>query len=92
MNRMPRYIYKCEYCDIIFQKAHSIKEKLVDCEKCDTPNSLRRIPTMPLVLTKKQTEQKREVGSLVKEYIEDVRTEVEEEKRELSNQVYEEND
>ena len=43
---------------------------------------------MPQILVKSQDDKKRPVGSVVKEYIENVREEVEEEKRELSNQVY----
>jgi len=49
---------------------------------------LQRIPSMPLVLTKKQSNEKKEVGSLVKEYIEDVKEELKQEKKELSNQIY----
>ena len=36
----------------------------------------------------KQDNEKRQVGSLVKEYIEDAREEIEQEKKELSSQVY----
>lgn len=85
---MPRYIYKCQACEIVFQKVHSIKEKLKDCEECETKGVLQRIPSMPLVLTKKQSNEKKEVGSLVKEYIEDVKEELKQEKKELSNQIY----
>ena len=85
---MPRYVYKCQACEVVFQKVHSIKEKLKDCEECDSKETLQRIPSMPLVLTKKQDNEKRQVGSLVKEYIEDAREEIEQEKKELSSQVY----
>ena len=85
---MPRYIYKCQACEIVFQKVHSIKEKLKDCEECETEGVLQRIPSMPLVLTKKQSNEKKEVGNLVKEYIEDVKEELKQEKKELSNQIY----
>ncbi len=87
-TRMPRYIYKCEKCDIIYQIAHSIKEKLTDCEGCGSENTLKRIPTMPLVLNKTEGSQKQEVGTLVKEYIEETREDLKQEKRELSDQVY----
>ena len=85
---MPRYVYKCQACEIVFQKVHSIKEKLKDCEECDSKGTLQRIPSMPVILTKKQDDEKKQVGSLVKEYIEDIREEVEKEKKELSSQVY----
>ena len=85
---MPRYIYKCKACEVVFQTVHSIKEKLTDCEECDSKGVLQRVPSMPQILVKNQDDKKRAVGSVVKEYIENVREEVEEEKRELSNQVY----
>ena len=88
MTRMRRYIYKCEECDIIFQTIHSIKEKLTDCEECDTVGVLKRIPSIPLVLSSKQGEEKRQVGSLVKEYIENVKEDLKDEKEDLSSQVY----
>ena len=80
---MPRYTYCCEECDIIIHRAHSIKEKLTDCEECGMEGVLKRIPSMPFVFSdKKQT------GNLVKQYIEDVKSDLKEEKEELSNQVY----
>tara|TARA_Y100000296_G_C5024620_1_gene181611 strand:+ start:171 stop:437 length:267 start_codon:yes stop_codon:yes gene_type:complete len=85
---MPRYIYKCEECDITFQKVHSIKERLTDCEDCNTENTLKRVPSMPLVLVKKQEVENRPVGDLVREYIENAREDLKEEKREMSNQEH----
>tara|TARA_B100000424_G_scaffold196546_1_gene153860 strand:- start:151 stop:417 length:267 start_codon:yes stop_codon:yes gene_type:complete len=87
---MPRYIYKCEECDLVFQVVHSIKERLLNCDDCSTENSLTRIPSMPLVLTKKQNAEKREVGSLVREYIESAKEDLKEEVESMTNQVYEE--
>ena len=85
---MPRYIYKCSNCEEVLQIIHSIKEKLKDCEGCDTEGSLTRIPSMPLILTKKQNNEKRQVGSFVKEYIENVKEDLKDEKEEMSKQVY----
>ena len=85
---MPRYVYSCEGCGIIFQTVHSIKERLTDCEECDTKNVLKRIPTMPLVFSKDTNGQNQEVGILVKEYIEETKEELQQEKKELRNQVY----
>lgn len=85
---MPRYIYKCSECELVFQKIHSIKEKLTDCEECDKEGVLKRVPSIPLVMKKKQDIEKRQVGSLVKEYIEDLKEDLKEEKEELSSQIY----
>ena len=75
---MPRYAYSCEECGIIFQIAHSIKEKLTDCEKCNASGSLKRTPSMPFVFSKTK-----EAGKLVDKHIEEVKKEVEEEKKKL---------
>ena len=85
---MPRYTYHCEECEVFFQSNHSIKEKLVDCEECDSKGALKRVPSIPLILNKNQDKEEHQVGGLVKEYIEDVRETLEQEKRELKNQVY----
>lgn len=86
---MPRYIYKCDECDLVFQVVHSIKDKLVNCEECLVENSLVRIPSMPLVLNKEHTAEKREVGSLVKEYIENAKEDLKDEREHMTSQVYE---
>ena len=50
--------------------------------------SLKRIPSIPLVMKKNQDMEKRQTGSLVKEYIEGMKEELKDEKKELSSQVY----
>ena len=85
---MPRYTYCCENCETTFQVVHPIGEKLTDCEECNTENVLKRVPAMPLVLKKKEDNQKQEVGTLVKEYIEETKENLKQEKEELRSQVY----
>jgi len=81
---MPRYAYRCEGCNITFQKAHSIKEKLTDCEECDTEGSLRRIPSMPFVFFETAR-----AGKLVDEHIEEAKKELMEEKKNLKKVEHE---
>ena len=50
--------------------------------------TLQRIPSMPLVLKKNQGDEKRQVGSIVKDYIEDTKEDLKHEKAKLSSQVY----
>tara|TARA_R110002020_G_scaffold285851_1_gene501383 strand:+ start:80 stop:343 length:264 start_codon:yes stop_codon:yes gene_type:complete len=85
---MPRYVYRCEKCENVFQIAHSIKEKLTDCEECKTKETLKRIPSMPLILTNKEEKQKEKVGTLVKQHIEDTKEELKQEKKTLQNQIF----
>ena len=44
---MPRYVYECESCGKVFQVAHSIKERL---EECECSGVLRRLPSMPTIV------------------------------------------
>ena len=75
---MPRYAYYCEECDETFQKVHSIKEKLTDCDVCKAEGVLRRVPSMSFVFS-----QSSRAGKLVKKHIEDAKREIKEEKAEL---------
>jgi putative FmdB family regulatory protein len=81
---MPRYVYRCEGCNITFQKAHSIKEKLTDCEKCGIEGSLSRIPSMPFVFSEADRP-----GKLVDEHIEEAKKELMEEKENLKKVEHE---
>lgn len=78
---MPRYIYCCEECEIVIHRAHSIKEKLTDCEDCGTEGSLKRVPSMPFVFS-----EKKQVGDLVKQSIEETKEEVKKEKEEMKRE------
>lgn len=81
---MPRYTYRCEECDIVFQKAHSIKEKLTDCEECASKDSLKRIPSMPFVFLESDRP-----GKLVNEHIKEAKRELMEEKENLRKTEHE---
>ena len=81
---MPKYMYQCENCEISFQIVHSIKEKLTDCEECNTEGTLKRIPSMPFVFSKTKG-----VGKLVDKHIEETKKEVEAEKKRLKRVEYE---
>ena len=85
---MPRYTYRCEGCEVILQAAHSIKEKLTDCEECNSKDTLKRVPSMPMILNKKEDNYKQQVGSVVKEYIENAKEDLKQEKEELLKQEH----
>jgi len=81
---MPKYAYKCSECKDIFETSHSMAERLTDCEKCNTINSLVKVPA------KISTQYKdSEVGKIVNEYIEEAKEEVNEEKRRYKEQEWE---
>ena len=86
---MPRYTYQCEKCEKLFQIAHSIKEKYDTCTQCDKEckdkGGLKRIPSIPLVVSKKK---RQPVGVLVKSFIEETREDLKQEKQNLKEEEY----
>jgi putative FmdB family regulatory protein len=80
---MPRYAYLCEKCNKSFQVAHSIKEKLTDCEECNSEGTLKRVPSIPFVFS-----EKKRAGKLVDKHIEETKKEVEAEKKRLKGAEY----
>ena len=77
---MPKYCYKCKECEYEFEVRHGMKEKLYDCENCNNEQSLARIPQLTNI--RRTTDVgKQKVGSLVKEYIEENKKVLKEEKK-----------
>lgn len=64
---------------------HSMTERLTDCEKCNTINSLTKIPNNIAVHYKDDN-----VGKVVKDYIENAKEELREEKEQLKIKDYKE--
>ena len=79
LNKVPKYIYRCEACGEHFEKIHSMSEKLTDCE-CGKEDSLVRVPSLPFCVGQK----KQKTGQIVKDFIEDTRREVEAQKQEMT--------
>lgn len=78
---MPRYTYKCNECDEIFEVVHSMSERLTHCEQCNTIESLVKIPHQIATQFKDK-----EVGKVIDSYIEEAKEEIREEKRRLQEQ------
>ena len=83
---MPKYIYKCKECDFVKEVVHSMQEKLKDCDECDTIESLMRVPSFSLAISK--GEKNNSSSSRVKDFIEEARTELKEERRTLQRKEY----
>lgn len=82
---MPTYIYKCKKCETVFEKIHSMSERLTDCEYCDTIESLVKVPSSIATHYKNN-----ETGKIVDDYIKEAKQEVEEEKNRMKEQEYKE--
>ena len=84
---MPRYIYKCNECDICFQVWHGMSEKCEECQVCHKNDCLVRIP-QSLSFIKTTTEDEK-VGRLTEEHIEQNQQLLNDMKKEARNQIYE---
>ena len=81
---MPRYTYRCNTCQLHFEKSHSITEKLTDCD-CGARGSLIRMPSVPLSISTETSSAP--AGQAVKAFIEDAKRDIEEYKEEISKGV-----
>tara|TARA_R100001443_G_C3313103_1_gene168244 strand:+ start:574 stop:828 length:255 start_codon:yes stop_codon:yes gene_type:complete len=77
---VPKYCYKCSECESEIEVRHGIMERLEDCEVCNSKAVLTRIPQLTSIV-RKQEQTERESGSLVKEYIEENKRILKEQKK-----------
>jgi len=81
---MPRYRYQCEECDTFVDAFHSYKELLSDCEQCDTKGSLKKVLSVPYYGIKTLSkEAQKKIGEITKEYIEENRKILEQQKEDI---------
>lgn len=83
LKDMPKYNYHCSCCNETYEVFHLMDEEVLFCEKCKQKDCLERLPTFTYIKTKPTQEEKRKVGELTKEYIENVKELVKEQKKEL---------
>ena len=77
---MPKYCYKCPECESEMEVRHGMLERLEECKLCEYQGVLTRIPQLTNIV-KKQKQNERSTGSLVKEYIEENKKILREEKK-----------
>ena len=77
---MPKYCYKCPECEGEIEVRHGMTERLEDCKLCDNQGVLTRIPQLTNIV-RKQEQGEREAGSLTKEYIEENKKILKEQKK-----------
>ena len=77
---MPKYCYKCPECEREMEVRHGMTERLEECKLCEYQGVLTRIPQLTNIL-KKQEQGQRSTGSLVKEYIEENKKILQEERK-----------
>jgi peptide subunit release factor 1 (eRF1) len=81
---VPRYIYKCQSCEIEFEVSHSFGETVNICAGKDCNSiEVKRVPQF-INLAKRQ-EVEAQVGSIVNQHIEEAKEEVKTYKQEMKN-------
>ena len=78
---MPKYCYKCSECESEIEVRHGMTERLTDCKVCDNQEVLTRIPQLTNIV-RKQEQGERKTGSLVKDYIQQNKEILKEQKKE----------
>ena len=87
---MPKYDYYCDHCGLSFTYRHSVDETLETHPNCDKELcSVRKVPSFYRILAREQDKRGMKPGTLVKKYIEDVKEETEEMKKELEKEDFE---
>ena len=85
---MPTYTYQCLECSHVFDVFHSMSETVEVCEKCNA-TKVKRLLSKPLNIKKSANFGKKKPGSVVKQYIKDVKEEIKAEKRRIKSTEYE---
>ena len=80
------YTYRCKECDHAFEAAHGMFVKLRNCDACSTDGSLFRVPSVTYS-TKNKASSEKKTGELVKDFINDAKKEVEEEKENMRKEL-----
>ena len=83
---MPRYIYKCQSCEIEFEALHSFGETVDVCigEDCNS-TEVKRVPQFINLAKKKDVEA--QVGSIVNQHIDEAKEEVKTYKQAMKNRT-----
>ena len=90
---MPKYTYYCHRCDEKFDLIHALKWKQIVCVVCNHPNMLERIPSMVYVPKEKDVQSNlSKPGQIVKETIQEIKTDLRSEKYRLKNRTYTDDD
>lgn len=80
---MPIYLYECLGCKESFKVRHSMSEVCECCTSCGS-NEVNRIPTSFMSLSKEKIE-KNKVGDLTREFIENSKVDLKNQKKELDD-------
>ena len=81
---MPNYVYRCKACEHEFEAFHSMIDRLEDCYACKKEATLFRVPSANFTTNVKD---KNKTGQIVKDFIEDAKKEIKEEKERMKEGI-----
>jgi|TARA_R110000803_G_scaffold89639_1_gene156860 putative FmdB family regulatory protein len=85
---MPRYIYKCEECEVVFEISHGFRQDPTPCPECNKTEFLKKQLTTPISLVKKNFQtSKKSIGSVVNETIEETKEDIKKEKEAMKKRI-----
>ena len=85
---MPIYVYGCTFCEEKMDISHPMGEKPSICPNCNSKNTLKRDYTTSFNLNKANTSGQAPVGQIVRDFIEETREDVRQEKNSLLKEKY----
>jgi len=86
---MPRYNYQCNECDDIVIVFHGINEVVVDCSKCEAPQTMKKLLSVPTIIKKHEKQSDVQIGTVTHEHIEANREILKQQKKEARKMDYE---
>ena len=86
---MPRYRYGCGECGEVIIVFHGFEETFSDCAKCSHSGSMQKLLSTPITIKKEATNiSNKKIGELTKEYIEENRKVLKQQKEEAKKKSY----
>ena len=82
---MPRYVYRCDTCDFVFDISHSMSVELErhHCEQCEEEREVSKIPSAFYSFS-----QKGSTGKVVKSFISEAKEKLKEQRGEALEGKY----
>jgi putative FmdB family regulatory protein len=87
---LPKYVYRCEQCEQQYEVKHSINDRLDECLGCKFSGSMKRLPTSVFIANKKLKKPSK-AGDILKQSIEEFKSDLSEEKGKLKDRDYDPN-
>jgi len=86
---LPKYIYQCNECELVYKHSHGIYEKHNICLGCGEINVVHKVPTSFQISNTSSKKGERKPGEIVKSAIESAKVELKDDQKDLRGRTYE---